>query len=132
MVSIILRSNGFSMEISRFSRIIFEHCFRVSFSFFALQNVKFIVSVNEDSSLAQSIVRRKINHRKIDLPELALDDRAKVVRNVLSAYGKNLDENAFNNQMRILLSKRGSATPAYLLMACEQLRLFGSFENVRF
>lgn len=92
--------------------------------------MKFIVSINENSPLESSLVNRKVKYRKWELAELDINDRSAVVRQVLTAYGKSLDESAFNNQMRILLSKRDSSLPAYLLLACEELRLFGRFDNV--
>lgn len=64
------------------------------------------------------------------LGSLESPDKAVVVRHVLGAYRKKLDESPFNNQMRTLLSKREAGSPLYLALACQDLRLFGAFEHM--
>lgn len=62
----------------------------------------------------------------------ALDvwDKAEMVRQSLLRHRKALDESPFNNQMKLLLSKREANNPLYLHLACEELRVFGIFEQV--
>ena len=49
-----------------------------------------------------------------------------IITETFAQYNKRLDD----SQMRLLLSKDGSANPLWLSLACEELRLFGSFEKV--
>ena len=49
-----------------------------------------------------------------------------IITETFARYNKRLDD----SQMRLLLSKDGSANPLWLSLACEELRLFGSFEKV--
>jgi telomerase protein component 1 len=35
-----------------------------------------------------------------------------------------------NDQMRVLINKPAAANPLYLLVACEELRLFGVYERL--
>ena len=35
-----------------------------------------------------------------------------------------------NDQMRVLVKKSGAESPLYLLVACEELRLFGVYERL--
>ena len=37
---------------------------------------------------------------------------------------------ALNEQLRTLVRKRDAASPLYLLLACEELRVFGVFERL--
>jgi hypothetical protein len=46
--------------------------------------------------------------------------------NTLSRYNKRLDD----EQMKLLLSKKGSANPLWLSLACEELRVYGVFKMV--
>ena len=41
-------------------------------------------------------------------------------------YNKRLDD----EQLHKLISKSGSCNPLWLTLACEELRVFGSFENL--
>ena len=41
-------------------------------------------------------------------------------------YNKRLDD----NQLDTLVSKQGSSNPLWLTLACEELRVFGQFEEL--
>lgn len=56
--------------------------------------------------------------------------RSELVRKVLMQHGKQLDESPFNNQMKLLLSKKDASSPLYLKLACEELRVFGVYEKL--
>ena len=43
-----------------------------------------------------------------------------------ATYNKRLD----SEQLQLLLSKGGSVNPLWLATACEELRVFGSFDRV--
>lgn len=49
-----------------------------------------------------------------------------IVNNFLSVYNKRLDE----EQLDKLLAKEGSSNPLWLSVACEELRVFGRFEEL--
>jgi telomerase protein component 1 len=66
----------------------------------------------------------------IVVPPLDASDRARLVRQLLADHGKQLSEDAFNNQMATLLKKKGASSPVYLRAACEELRLAGRYENL--
>jgi hypothetical protein len=61
---------------------------------------------------------------------LAEKDRRELVRQTLWEYRKKLEETPTNNQMRALLRKSDGSKPLYLVLACEELRVFGVFERV--
>ena len=52
------------------------------------------------------------------------------MRSILRQHGKTLDESAFNNQLRYIVSKREAGLPLYLYTACQDLIAFGDFEKV--
>jgi len=68
----------------------------------------------------------------LELPMAPLDisDRQVLVRQTLWQYHKKLDERPMNNQMRELLKKADAGNPLYLTIACEELRVFGLYEQV--
>ncbi|OCU01586.1 telomerase protein component 1 [Xenopus laevis] len=91
--------------------------------------VNLVLSVTEGSSLGYSLARRK-DIVSISISSLQPSERAEVVRRWLAVYGKKLEESAFNNQMRLLLIKKGTKHPLYLTMACEELRATAVFERL--
>ncbi|XP_053114992.1 telomerase protein component 1 isoform X3 [Hemicordylus capensis] len=93
------------------------------------QRVSLVLSVSEDSALLGSLKRRK-DVIAIPLGPLAPPDRVAVVRKDLALYGKKLEESAFNNQMRLVLLKRGSWQPLYLTLLTQDLRLFALYEKL--
>ncbi|KAE8633938.1 hypothetical protein XENTR_v10002156 [Xenopus tropicalis] len=93
------------------------------------QRINLVLSVTEGSSLGYSLARQK-DTVSISLTSLQPSDRAELVRHWLAVYGKKLEESAFNNQMRLLLIKKGTKHPLYLTMACEELRATAVFERL--
>jgi telomerase protein component 1 len=55
---------------------------------------------------------------------------SRVISRILGETGKKLDARAKNNQLGWLVSKRAAGLPLYLTIACEELRVFGSFEGL--
>ena len=49
-----------------------------------------------------------------------------MVTETLAVYNKQLND----EQLQLFLSKDGSVNPLWLATACEELRLFGSFDGV--
>lgn len=62
----------------------------------------------------------------IRISRLDVKDKRQIVVDYLTTFGKKLD----NKQLDILLSKRESNIPLYLVIACEELRVFGIHERV--
>ncbi|XP_053558206.1 telomerase protein component 1 [Bombina bombina] len=93
------------------------------------QRINLVLSVTEDSSLCRSLCRRK-DTSIISLTGLEPLDRTELVRQRLAVYGKKLEESAFNNQMRMLLIKKGSRHPLYLSLVCEELRANTIYEKL--
>ncbi|XP_063952437.1 telomerase protein component 1-like isoform X2 [Lytechinus pictus] len=92
------------------------------------QNVVFILSAVASSPAHAAAVRRQVS--VVELGPLDLMDKAEMVRSTLAAHHKTLDESPFNNQMKLLVSKREANLPLFLKLACEELRVFGVFEEV--
>ena len=62
----------------------------------------------------------------------ALDvlDKSEFVRLQLAKYNKRLDETPFNNQIKLLTTKRDANSPLYLAWACDELRQFSQFDTL--
>ena len=93
------------------------------------KNVVLVVSCTENTACHKVLASHKQLIDTIKVGAMELSDRAEFVRKILANYGKALDESAFNNQMKLLLSKKDSASPLYLKLACEELRVFGVYEK---
>ncbi|XP_039206037.1 telomerase protein component 1 isoform X2 [Crotalus tigris] len=93
------------------------------------QRVSLVLSVSAESMLLESLKQRK-DAIFIPLEHLAPPDRAAIVRKDLALHGKKLEESAFNNQMRLVLLKRGSREPLYLSLLIQDLRLFALYEKL--
>ncbi|XP_067949967.1 telomerase protein component 1-like [Watersipora subatra] len=65
-----------------------------------------------------------------ELRALDVLDKSELVKESLAKHRKALDESPFNNQMKLLTGKRSANNPLYLMLACEQLRFHGVFEEV--
>ncbi|XP_039355049.1 telomerase protein component 1 isoform X3 [Mauremys reevesii] len=91
--------------------------------------VSVVLSIGEGSRLLHSLQRRADT---VVIPLGSLDpcDRAGLVRRDLALYGKKLEETAFNNQMRLVLMKRGARQPLYLALLTQDLRAFTIYEKV--
>ncbi|XP_075068822.1 telomerase protein component 1 [Mixophyes fleayi] len=96
---------------------------------FIPQRVNLVLSVTEGSSLCCSLSNYK-DVQLISLGRLEPSERAELVRGKLAVYGKKLEESAFNNQMRLLMIKKGTRDPLYLTLACEELRTNAVFEKL--
>ncbi|KAK1338869.1 hypothetical protein QTO34_019536 [Cnephaeus nilssonii] len=93
------------------------------------RSVHLVLSVSSDSSLGETLEQSQGAH-VVALGPLDPSAQARLVREELALYGKRLDESPFNNQMRLLLVKRGSALPLYLRLVTDHLRLFTLYEQV--
>lgn len=93
------------------------------------------LSAKEDNTthnqVLDTIRNRKIpNLVEVRMTPLSVEERTKFIRDTLLEYHKRLDERPMNNQMRILIRKTDAGKPVYLITACEELRVFGVYEQV--
>ena len=86
-------------------------------------NVSLVVSSLEGDSL--EVLRRR-GAEEIALQQLTIDEKRQIVQAQLSEWGRKLDE----QQIYALLSHPGVENPLYLRVALEELRLFGSYEQL--
>uniref|UniRef100_A0A8C2CVQ4 TROVE domain-containing protein n=1 Tax=Cyprinus carpio TaxID=7962 RepID=A0A8C2CVQ4_CYPCA len=93
------------------------------------KGVCLVLSVTSESSLQNTISKRK-GTVSFPLGQLSLPDKKEIVQKQLVEFGKKLSDSAFNNQLQTLLMKKGSVSPLYLRLACEELRNYASFEKV--
>ncbi|XP_077996822.1 telomerase protein component 1-like [Glandiceps talaboti] len=94
------------------------------------EGVKFVMSCIEDGPCHKALLRYMYKAACIKIGSLDMWDKAEMVRKSLAVHRKTLDESPFNNQMKLLLSKREAGIPLFLSLACEELRVFGIFEKV--
>ena len=84
-----------------------------------------------NNQVLDTIRNRKIaNMVEVRMSPLSVEDRTHFIRDTLLEYHKRLDERPMNTQMRILLRKTDCGKPLYILVACEELRVFGVYEQV--
>ncbi|XP_074091083.1 telomerase protein component 1 isoform X1 [Macrotis lagotis] len=93
------------------------------------QKVHLVMSMSAKTGLRDILQHREDTH-VVALKPLEPKARAQLVRQELALYGKRLEETPFNNQMQLLLVKRGSGLPFYLHLATDHLRLFTLYEQM--
>ena len=94
------------------------------------ENVTIFVSCREGQAVYSTLLHRKPSPTVLTIGALDVFDKSEMVRRRLGKHKKKLEETAFNNQMKLLLSKKEAINPLYLHLACEELRVFGIFEQV--
>ena len=92
--------------------------------------VVLVVSAVEKGQILVNIKKRTPPPISLTVGKLNEWDKGDMVREKLARHRKSLDESPFNNQMKLLLSKRDATNPLFLHLACEELRVFGVFEEV--
>ncbi|RXN33639.1 telomerase component 1 [Labeo rohita] len=88
------------------------------------------INDGQESSLQNTISKRK-GAVSFPLGQLSLPDKKEIVQKQLVEFGKKLSDSAFNNQLQTLLMKKGSVSPLYLHLACEELKNYTSFEKMK-
>eukprot|EP01114_Cavostelium_apophysatum_P022723 TRINITY_DN831_c0_g1_i3.p1 TRINITY_DN831_c0_g1~~TRINITY_DN831_c0_g1_i3.p1 ORF type:complete len:1975 (+),score=566.67 TRINITY_DN831_c0_g1_i3:1485-7409(+) len=73
---------------------------------------------------------RRRNHPEIVVGPLSSKERKEIVKETLASFRKKLDDKPMNDQMRVLLKKTDADKPLYLMIACQELRVFGVFEQL--
>ncbi|XP_052772400.1 telomerase protein component 1-like [Mya arenaria] len=92
------------------------------------KNVVVVMTCQWEGKFHKSL--RQHGARELVVEALDMWDKAEVVRSHLGAHRKTLNESPFNNQMKLLVSKKEASIPLYLSLACEELRVFGVFEKI--
>jgi len=86
-------------------------------------SVSLVVSNLEGNSLD---VLRRHNAKEIPLQQLTIDEQRQIVHAQLNEWGRKLNE----QQISTLLAHPGVKNPLYLRVALEELRQFGSYEQL--
>eukprot|EP00050_Salpingoeca_kvevrii_P011196 m.13501 g.13501 ORF g.13501 m.13501 type:complete len:1959 (+) comp3308_c0_seq1:33-5909(+) len=101
------------------------------------EHVRLIISVTgtkeEPSPLLEKLRQLKNKPREQTIQPLNKEDAMTLVRSFLDIYHKKLSEDAsshLGDQLSLLLSKRESSNPLYLLAALSELVSFGVYEKV--
>ena len=94
------------------------------------KGVVILLSTTEGGPCHNVLKRRKPTPAEVVVGSMDMSDKAQMVRQKLAKHRKVLDESAFNNQLKLLLTKKDAGNPLYLHLACEELRVFGIFEEV--
>lgn len=89
-----------------------------------------LISGVEGGMCVANLRKRKPAPAEVTIGHLDMFDKAEMVRKKLKKHRKTLDESPFNNQLKLLLTKKEATNPLYLHLACEELRVFGVFEEV--
>jgi tetratricopeptide (TPR) repeat protein len=87
------------------------------------EKVRLVVSCLEGDCL--DVLRRR-QAEQITLPPLSVNEQRQIVETLLGEWRRKLDD----QQMASLLAHAGVQNPLYLRVALEELRLFGSFEEL--
>lgn len=91
-------------------------------------NVRIVLSCIDEPGHKKRFIERaremKIAEKRVD--ELTNDEREEIIRKVPSVSAKTLDK----DQIKMLLDNPATKNPLYLLIALEELRGFGSFDEL--
>jgi hypothetical protein len=93
------------------------------------RGLRFIVSTPDGDCLNALHLRDPVRN-EITVGPLADEERKEIVRNTLWIFRKRLEEITTNDQMGLLLNKDELHSPLYLMVACEEMRIYGDFERV--
>lgn len=89
-------------------------------------NIRLVVSMIEGTPTHQMLRAYKPSPREVICGPLDLESRKEIVCNILKMFNKRLDP----EQLETVIAKEGSSNPLWLTLACEELRVHGTFENV--
>ncbi|KAH8877567.1 Telomerase protein component 1 [Schistosoma japonicum] len=93
------------------------------------KNVQFVLTCDTKSSIAHDLSNR-IDCQLLAVSGLTTHERNAAVRSLLGKYGKVLNESGFRNQLSILTQKRDANIPLYLKLACDELRLYSTYNQL--
>eukprot|EP01105_Mastigella_eilhardi_P019923 TRINITY_DN470_c0_g1_i2.p1 TRINITY_DN470_c0_g1~~TRINITY_DN470_c0_g1_i2.p1 ORF type:complete len:2366 (+),score=662.97 TRINITY_DN470_c0_g1_i2:216-7313(+) len=90
---------------------------------------KVIVTTLEGQTL-KALQQRTPKPQELTVGPLEVPERKQIVQRILEEYHKKLDDRPMNDQLRVLLKKTDAGRPLYLVVACEELRVFGVYEQL--
>ncbi|XP_064627497.1 telomerase protein component 1-like isoform X2 [Lineus longissimus] len=79
---------------------------------------------NQDTKTMSDLLL--LNSLRLDLPDIGLEPRRKIVQTFFWRYSKTLD----SEQLESLVQQEGSSNPLWLLTACEELRVIGDYKYI--
>ena len=93
---------------------------------------KVVVSCLDSKVELCDLIRKqtKVVQGFLTLKGMDISSRKEMVRLILEKNGKKLEESAFNNQLHMLVSKRDACLPRYISLACDQVKMYGNFEEL--
>ncbi|XP_074544766.1 telomerase protein component 1-like [Halichoeres trimaculatus] len=94
------------------------------------KGVCLVMSMPSKTALLQTLAK-KGGTIMFSLGQLTMLDRKDIVQKGLDTFGKKLSDSAFNNQLQMLVMKKGAASPLFLHLACEDLRNYASFDKLK-
>ncbi|CAD5125807.1 DgyrCDS14011 [Dimorphilus gyrociliatus] len=89
-------------------------------------SIRIVLSMIGDTAQGKTLAAREPKPKEILIQELDETARKEIVSTMLGKYNKRLDD----EQMNYLLRKSSSHNPLWLSIACEELRVFGSFREI--
>ncbi|XP_050397784.2 telomerase protein component 1 [Patella vulgata] len=92
------------------------------------KNVAIVMSVLEGDKYHQSL--KRLAAEEIIVTGLDMFDKSEIIRKTLATHRKTLDESPFNNQLKLLVSKKEAPNPLFLKLACDELRVYGLFDKM--
>jgi WD40 repeat protein len=96
------------------------------FPFTVPPGVRVVVSTQQGECLDRLTARVAPDHI-VEVPELPTDDRRRLIKETLSLRGKRLSDEHIDELLDLRL-RPDAGLPLYLLVALEELSLFGSYE----
>ena len=103
---------------------------RICLIFTACSSSHHVKAALSRKTVSNAAVEHRIKLDVFEIEPLDVLDKSEFIRLQLAKYGKHLDETSFNNQMKLLTTKRDSTHPLYLAWACDELRQFNQYETL--
>jgi telomerase protein component 1 len=94
------------------------------------QGVTIVTSTHSGGKWSRWLSMRSDKIKTIHVEPMDLSDRRAMAIQFLKVFGKTLKEEAFDNQLSTLISKREAGNAAYLKMLCIEITRYGVFEQV--
>ncbi|RNA40619.1 telomerase component 1-like, partial [Brachionus plicatilis] len=95
--------------------------------------IVFVFTARPENSISNVLAKISSGSRKIEtmeIEDLDILDKSEFIKSKLAKYNKYLEETPFNNQIKMLTTKKDSANPLYLSLVCQELRTHNQFETL--
>ncbi|CAL8093119.1 unnamed protein product [Calicophoron daubneyi] len=93
------------------------------------ERINFVLSCDSKSTAARELSGRP-DCLALTVGGLTVAERSAAIRSLLGRYGKVLSETGFSSQMSVLVRKQSCEIPLYLRLACDDLRLYGTYKEL--